>query len=122
MVFNIVGNLILIPRLGYVGAALATILSEFVLLFPFYYCVRRNVGVVPWWRVFGPPAIAAALMAAVSYTLIILGLNAWPAVLIGGMAYGGGLLLTGALRGDDMAAILRSLPVGPLRRLLPSAG
>ena len=27
MVFNVVGNLILIPRLGYVGAAIATILS-----------------------------------------------------------------------------------------------
>ena len=122
VVFNIVGNLILIPRLGYVGAALATILSEFVLLFPFYYAVRRNVGVVPWLRVYGPPGIAVALMGAVCYGLIGFGLNAWLAVGIGLLAYGGGLLLTGALRGEDMAAILRSLPVGPLRRLLPSTG
>ncbi len=122
VVFNIVGNLILIPRLGYVGAALATILSEFSLLFPFYFAVRRNVGVVPWLRVYGPPGIAVALMGAVCYALISFGLNAWLAVGIGLLAYGGGLILTGALRGDDMAAVLRSLPVGPLRRLLPSAG
>ena len=122
VVFNIVGNLILIPRLGYVGAALATILSEFVLLFPFYYAVRRHVGVVPWLRVYGPPGIAVALMGAVCYVLIGFGLNAWLAVGIGLLAYGGGLLLTGALRGDDMAAILRALPVGPLRKLLPSVG
>jgi O-antigen/teichoic acid export membrane protein len=122
VVFNIVGNLILIPRLGYVGAALATILSEFVLLFPFYYSVRRNVGVVPWLRVYGPPGMAVALMGAVCYVLIGFGLNAWLAVGIGLLAYGGGLLLTGALRGEDMAAVLRSLPVGPLRKLLPSLG
>ncbi len=49
VVFNVVGNLILIPRLGYVGAALATILSEFSLLVPVLLqraaqCGRGAVG------------------------------------------------------------------------------
>ena len=75
-----------------------------------------------------PPAQADALAKIAPVPLAELnsagasGLFAWLAVAIGGMAYGGGLLVTGALRGDDMAAVLRSLPVGPLRRLLPSAG
>jgi len=118
VVFNVVGNLILIPRLGYVGAALATILSEFSLLFPFYYSVRRNVGTVPWGRVFGPPALSVLLMGLSIYALMAWGVNAWLAVAVGSVVYLGGLLVTGALRGDDMAAVLRSLPIGPLRRLV----
>jgi hypothetical protein len=47
------------------------------------------------------------------------GVNAWLAVGIGLVVYGGGLLATGAFRGEDMAAILGALPIGPLRRLLP---
>ena len=97
--------------------ALATILSEFSLLFPFYYSVRRHVGTVPWLRVFGPPLLSVAVMGLAIYALIAAGLNAWLAVAVGAIVYGGGLLVTGALRGEDMAAVLRSLPIGPLRRL-----
>ena len=120
VVFNVVGNLILIPRLGYVGAALATIFSEFSLLFPFYYSVRRNVGRVPWWRVYGPPLLATALMGLATYGLVTAGINVWIAVALGLVVYLVGLLLTGALRGEDMATVLRALPIGPLRKLVPA--
>ena len=116
VVFNVVGNLLLIPRLGYVGAALATIFSEFSLLFPFYYSVRRHVGVVPWLRIFAPPLLSATLMGLSIYALVAAGINAWLAVGAGSAVYLAGLLLTGALAGEDMAAVLRALPIGPLRR------
>jgi O-antigen/teichoic acid export membrane protein len=116
VVFNIAGNLLLIPRLGYVGAALATILSEFSLLFPFYYSVRRHVGVVPWVRIYGPPLLAVGLMGLAAYGLVAAGVNVWLAVGVGSAVYVGGLALTGALRGEDMAVVLRALPIGPLRR------
>ncbi len=48
VVFNVVGNLLVIPSFDYVGAAVITILSEFSLLFPFYWSVKRHVGTVPW--------------------------------------------------------------------------
>jgi O-antigen/teichoic acid export membrane protein len=118
VVFNVVGNLILIPRLGYVGAALATILSEFSLLFPFYYSVRRHVGPVPWGRVYGPPLLAMALMGLATYGLVTAGVNVWIAVALGLVVYLVGLILTGALRGEDMATVLRALPIGPLRKLV----
>jgi O-antigen/teichoic acid export membrane protein len=118
VVFNVVGNLILIPRLGYVGAALATIFSEFSLLFPFYYSVRRNVGTVPWLRIYGPPLLATALMGLAIYGLVAAGANVWLAVAGGTVVYLAGLILTGALRGDDMATVLRALPIGPLRKLV----
>ena len=117
VVFNVTGNLILIPSLGYVGAALATILSEFSLLIPFYLIVRRTVGTVPWLTIYAPPLLSAAIMGIVTYGLIQFGVNEWAAVLVGLTAYLATLPLTGAFRGEDMAAILRSLPIGPLRRL-----
>jgi len=119
VVFNVVGNLILIPRLGYVGAALATILSEFSLLFPFYYSVRRNVGVVPWLQVFGPPGVAVAAMGLATYGLITAGFNVWLAVGGGSVVYLAVLVSAGGFRGEDIAAVMRALPIGPLRRLAP---
>ncbi|MFN3333336.1 MAG: polysaccharide biosynthesis C-terminal domain-containing protein, partial [Caldilinea sp.] len=108
---------LLIPSLGYVGAALATILSEFSLLIPFYLIVRRTVGAVPWVAIYAPPLLSAAVMGVVTYGLIQFGVNEWAAVPIGLTAYLAALPLTGAFRGEDMAAILRSLPIGRLRRL-----
>jgi O-antigen/teichoic acid export membrane protein len=117
VVFNVTGNLILIPSLGYVGAALATILSEFSLLIPFYLIVRRTVGVVPWVSIYAPPLLSVAVMGVVTYGLIQFGVNVWAAAPIGVTAYLASLPLTGAFRGEDMAAIVRLLPIGPLRRL-----
>jgi O-antigen/teichoic acid export membrane protein len=116
VVFNVTGNLILIPSLGYVGAALATILSEFSLLIPFYLIVRRTVGTVPWVTIYTPPLLSTAVMGAVTYGLLQFGVNVWAAVPIGLTAYLAALPLTGAFRGEDMSAILRSLLIGPLRR------
>ena len=42
--FNVGSNLIAIPAWGYVGAAVTTILSEIVLLAPFWYALSRHVG------------------------------------------------------------------------------
>ncbi len=120
--FNIIGNLLVIPSLGYPGAALTTVLSEFSLLIPFYISVRRNVGTVPWVQVFVPPLLAVAIMGAAIYGLNGVGVNLWLAVAVGCLIYGGALVATGALRGEEMAIVGRALPLGPLRRLLPAKG
>ena len=73
--FNIVGNLIAIPRFGYVGAAVVTIFSEFSLLFPFYYSVGKHVGVAPWARILGPTLGATAVMLGVTLLLVRMGVN-----------------------------------------------
>jgi O-antigen/teichoic acid export membrane protein len=63
VVFNTVGNLLLIPYLRLHRRRLVTILSEFSLLFPFYYSVRRNVGTVPWLRICAASSLGASLWA-----------------------------------------------------------
>ncbi|CAN5689842.1 hypothetical protein BH10CHL1_BH10CHL1_13720 [soil metagenome] len=122
VVFNIVGNLLLVPGTGYVGAAVVTILSELSLLFPFYYSVKRNVGVVPWLSIYLPPLLSVIGMGGAIYGFNWLGINLWVSVGLGCLVYALLLVITGALRGEDMALVGRTLPLGPLRRWLPVAG
>lgn len=117
VVVNIVANLILIPRFGYVAAAFTTVLSEFTLLIPFYIAVRRHVGVVPWLSVTGRPLLAAAAMLAATGALVWYGFNVWIATIAGAVVYAAALRLSGALRAPDMEIIWRALPMGRLRRL-----
>ncbi|MEO8218019.1 MAG: oligosaccharide flippase family protein [Acidobacteriota bacterium] len=64
-VVNIVANLLLIPRMGVLGAALASVISEVGILLMGYSATRLLVGHVPFWRHLLRPALGAALMAEV---------------------------------------------------------
>ena len=117
VVFNTVGNLLLIPGFGYLGAAFVTILSEFSLLFPFYYSVKRHVGVVPWWGIVIPPLVSAIAMGATIYALSDTSIGLWLGTAVGWLVYIVVLLLTGGFRGEEMAVVGRALPLGRLRRV-----
>ena len=67
--FNVTANLIAIPLYGILGAAVVTILSELVLLMPFYYGIRKHVGPVPWVRLTWRPILATAIMGLALYPL-----------------------------------------------------
>jgi O-antigen/teichoic acid export membrane protein len=112
VLFNVVGNLLVIPRFGYVGAAIVTILSEFSLLFPFYASVRRNVGIVPWVSIFVRPLLATAVMGIAIYGLIQVGVNLWVATALGAVVYAGVLWALGALHGEEMTVLRRALLKG----------
>ncbi|MEM7126320.1 MAG: oligosaccharide flippase family protein [Chloroflexota bacterium] len=120
VVFNTVGNLLVIPTFGYLGAAVVTILSEFSLLFPFYYSVRRHVGTVPWLAICIPPVLSILLAGVATLTFTGWGMSAGAALLLGLPLYVGALYGTGAFRGEGMAVVWQALPLGPIRRLLGS--
>ena len=79
--FNIGANLILIPRFSYVGAALVTIVSEWVLMVPWLWLTRTHLGPLPWPLIVVRPALAAAGMAGALW--------AAPARLVGDLHSGG---------------------------------
>lgn len=112
--FNIIANLILIPRYGYQAAAITTILSEWSLLLPFYYSVRKNLCVVPWFDVIWRPALAAAAMGVVLWLIR----NAGTAVILpaGAAVYLAVLGLVGGYNQPDMALVWDALPLGRFRR------
>ncbi|MDW8267611.1 MAG: flippase, partial [Anaerolineae bacterium] len=106
--FNIVANLLAIPRYGVAGAAFVTILSEFALFFPFYYAVRRHLAPLPWFDLLWRQVLAGLLMAATF--LLVTPFSLLLALPLACAVYGLGLVLTGAHRSDDMAIVYQALP------------
>jgi O-antigen/teichoic acid export membrane protein len=69
LVFNLVANLLLIPRFGYVGAAWVTVASELVLLVPFQRAAAKVAPGVALVREAQIPLLATLLMAPVVWWL-----------------------------------------------------
>ena len=103
--FNLAANLFLIPRTSYLGAALVTVLSETVLLGPFWWAVTRSLPPVSLERLVWRPALAAAGMAAV-----VAPLSGWSwlaSIPVGGAVYAALLVALGGLDADDRALLRR---------------
>jgi O-antigen/teichoic acid export membrane protein len=100
--FNIIANLLLIPRYSFMGAATVTVLSEIVLFAPFYYSVRKNVGALPWWRIVWQPALASAIMGGVTWWLLPR-LHVLLVIALAAVVYFAGLLALGAITAEDVA-------------------
>ena len=104
---NIVGNLVLIPRYGSRGAALATLLCEWLNLALVIGLLRATFGVsfspTGLWRY----ALAAGGMGLAVWFLRGYGLAA--EIATGALAYGGALLALGYTRSADHLAMRRLL-------------
>jgi O-antigen/teichoic acid export membrane protein len=106
VVFNLLANLALVPAVGLLGAAAVTVASEVVLLAPLLALTRRALGPLGLAGVIWRPLAAAAVMAAV--IALTAGLGAWPATLLGGLAYLAALLALGAW-GEEERRLARAL-------------
>ena len=107
--FNIVFNLIFIPRYSYPAAAVITILSEIVLMVPFMWAVRRRVGPVNPLALAWRPALASAALAVVF--ALLWGRGPWLLVLLlAAGVYLGILVAVGGLTAQDRALAKRLLP------------
>jgi O-antigen/teichoic acid export membrane protein len=115
--FNVIANLLVIPTFSYKGAAVVAILSELVLLIPFYYAVRKHLGPLPWVSLFWQPAVASAVMAGVMWPLK--GIPWLLLIPVGGAVYVVVLALIGGFRQPDMDLLGRLVPVARLRERLP---
>jgi len=99
--FNVGANLLLIPRLGYLGAAWVTVASELVLLGPFWWAVRRELPALSLLRLAWRPALAAAGMG-----LALLPVVSWSwlaCVPVGVALYAALLLVLGGIDAEDRA-------------------
>jgi O-antigen/teichoic acid export membrane protein len=103
--FNLVANLLLIPAYGYQAAAVTTILSEIVLLLPFYYGVRKHLSAVPWFGLLWRPVLSSLLAGAALWFLRdVTFLVLLPLSLV---VYVGALLVTGTFTPEDIALLKR---------------
>ena len=105
--FNIVANLLLIPHMGYQGAALVTILSEIVLLAPFLICVRRHMPLPPLVGLAARPLFASLVMGLVVY--LVRDYSVLLAVPAGALVYLPALLALRAFDAQDRLLLRRLL-------------
>lgn len=112
--FNIIANLIFIPRYNYVAAAVTTILSEVVLLVVFEYYLRKRMDGVNWGGFLLRPLLITALMFAGMY----LGaqLHMVVGLILGIIIYPAGLLLLGILGIEERKVLGKILPVSIANR------
>ncbi len=74
--FTLIANLWLMPRFGYQASAALHIGSELMLLIPFMWGVRQELGGVNWRQIAGKPALATLAMGTVGAALWPIGRGA----------------------------------------------
>lgn len=118
LVFNVVANVLTIPRFGFVGAAWVTVASEVVLLVPFRWAARRVASSVSLLAEARAPLLSAALMAPVVWWVRD-AIHPLAAILAGGLVYPLALWALGGID-DEEWAILRRLLAVRARRPRPA--
>lgn len=85
LLINIVINILIIPSLSYVGASIATVLSEVVVYILFIYMIHRYYGSLNLHKNFLKPFIASLIMGTILF--FISGLNIFVLVILGFIIY-----------------------------------
>ncbi len=101
VLINIVGNLILLPRIGIIGAAIMTVASEALQAIFYFYFIRSKLTRFDffswWWR----PILASLVMGVVVWYVRDYGL--FLSVAIGGAVYVAALAVAGFFQRGDLA-------------------
>ncbi|MBE2220221.1 MAG: polysaccharide biosynthesis C-terminal domain-containing protein, partial [Anaerolineae bacterium] len=110
--FNIITNLIFIPRFSFVAAGVTTVLSEVVLMVMFAYYLKKKMPGVNWLHLLAKPlaltAVVILIMALITYlTHPVIGVAA------GLLLYGVGLIALRILGGEERT-VLRAILPAPL--------
>ena len=106
--FNVLANAMVIPAYGYLGAAVVTVLSELVLMVPFFYGVQRWVGSVDLVGLGWRPVLAAGLMGLALWWLR--DLNLFLLILAGAFVYLPLMLLLRVFSADELRLLRNARP------------
>ena len=114
--FNVLANLIVITRFGYMAAAYVAILSEMALLIPFYVGIRKHLGPLPWvqlsWKQVASAIPMALLLALLPHRYLLLTLPA------GLVLYGVGLLVLRVFDAEEQEVMEQVVSLQRIRRRL----
>jgi O-antigen/teichoic acid export membrane protein len=115
--FNLITNLIFLPRYSYIAASITTILSEVVLLALFAFYLRPVMPDVRWKKLLIRPLAVTALMLWV----MVLGaqINLVVGLAAGIIAYPVGLLLLRVFGEEEKRILSSLLPERIMARLAP---
>jgi O-antigen/teichoic acid export membrane protein len=99
-IVNVVMNLVLIPRYGYVGASLVSVITSLTAFVPCFYLLSKLVCKIPLPKLIFRPVIASGLMAL--FLLFFTRLSLWLLIPLAAIIYFGILILLRAFSKDDL--------------------
>ncbi len=108
LIFNMVANLIFLPRYGFPAAAIITIFSELFEGLAFYWFLRQALGPVPWGRLLWKLGAAGGAMAVVTGALWAV--HSALAVLAGLVVYAAGVWALRVFGPQERETLLSTLP------------
>lgn len=104
-IFNVAGNIILIPTYSYFGAAYVTVATELLVTALMIFVIKRTLNYVPSLKVFWKALAVSLLMGAVIY---IFGyLNIFYLVILAGAVYVAGIYLIGGISQEEVRKIFK---------------
>jgi O-antigen/teichoic acid export membrane protein len=103
VVVNVIGNIILLPRIGIRGAAIMTIVSEFIQGAFYFYFVRRKITDFRFFSLIWKPIVASGIMGVA--VLYVRFLPLFLTVGVGVAIYAISLLVLRFFHRDDWAYI-----------------
>ncbi len=106
VIINVIGNIILLPLIGIVGAAIMTLVSEFLQGVFYFYFVRKKITKFRFFSLVWQPALATIVMGVAVWFVRELPLPG--SVVIGLFVYGLSLLALRFFHKDDLV-FLKSL-------------
>lgn len=101
---NIILNLLLIPRYGFIGAGIATLISEAVLFALTFIFVSKFIHAFNALKILYKPLIASAVMAMI---LVFLDINMFALIITGAVVYFAALFLLRAFDKKDFLLMKR---------------
>lgn len=113
VVFNLVTNIIFIPKYGFMGAAVTTVLSEIIILLGTYYYVRKNIDLRLPYKKSAYILLSATIMGLVVYLLqpisynYIQNLNILILIPIGAAVYGALIYILKVVTNEDLKKLLK---------------
>ena len=103
-ILNLALNLLLIPKYSYIGAGIATLISEFVLFALTFIFVSKRIHAFNVLKILYKPLIAAILMTIV---IVFLKLNMFLLIIIGAFVYFAALFLLRTFDEKDYSMVRR---------------
>lgn len=106
---NIILNLILIPPFSYIGAGIATIVTETVLFGAYFYVVSKYLYRLPLHKVIAKPVVACLVMALFVY--FYSGINLAVLIISAAALYLGVLYLIKGFSQEDINLLKRAIKI-----------
>jgi len=110
LLFNLIMNIILIPKYGFVVAAIMTLVSELIQLIGYTFVVQTKIISFPYFGNFIKPIMAGLVMGLVIYYLQ--NYNLWLLIGLGGLVYMVTLFVLQFFRREDWELLKASISFG----------